>query len=160
MSAPLRIYGPQSKPGDTRLRESQFDAERGQLRGAPTVKYELPLAAAESPYAERLVKLIPAEVVALYLFGTGAIPADAVKSSVAWAVTCLMLVVIARAFTTRDVPRLLPPQWTAVILASISFVIWIFTMPGPLQGFGLAPPFVGSLVMATWTFLVPYFYKG
>ena len=100
------------------------------------------------------------EVIAIYLFGIGAIPDGRVGATAAWAATCLVLVVIARGFTTRDAAQRLPPQWPAVIISALSFVIWIFTMPGLLQGFGLAPPFVGSLIIAVWTFLIPYVYKG
>jgi hypothetical protein len=150
----------QAMPGSLRIRGSTkiwnppFDMERGTRPPSPSP------AATESPYVERLVKLIPAEVIAIYLFGTGAIPPDRFTETVAWAATCLVLVFVARAFTTRDAPERLPPQWAAVGIACISFVIWIFAMPGLLQGFGISPPFVGSLAIAVWTFLVPYVYKG
>jgi hypothetical protein len=156
MAAPLRINGPAANLEGARIRSLFRDVVRGQDGPAASPAPEQ----AESPYAERLLKLIPAEIVALYLFGIGAIPPGRVGATAAWAATCQVLGVISRAFGTRDATQHLPPQWPVVIISSVSFAIWIFTMPGPLQGFGVSPPFVGSLVMAVWTFLVPYLYKG
>ena len=48
----------------------------------------------------------------------------------------------------------------AVVISSVSFVIWIYTIPGPFQALGLAVPYVGSLTILVWMFVVPYFYTG
>lgn len=111
-------------------------------------------------YGERLVKLIPSEVVGIYLVGAGVIPAGAKISVTVWAAVCLGLVVLARAYGTREPALNLPPQWKAVLISSVSFVIWVYTIPGPFQSFGLAIPYVGSLAILVWTFVVPYFYTG
>jgi hypothetical protein len=159
MSAPLRIEGPESNRERTRMWIQATATERGERAGAGPPSPPRPTLN-ESSYAERLIKLIPAEVVAIYLFGVGTIPSDNFIAILGWSATCLALVVIARAFATRDAAQHLPPQWAAVSISCVSFLIWIFTMPGPLQGFGVLPSFVGSLVIAVWTFVVPYFYKG
>ena len=166
MAAPLRVHGSKSNREAARvLALPGLDMERG--RRAPTERLATPAPPpSDSPYPERLLKLIPAEVIAIYR-SHRYLPVrhrrhprrPAVGATAAWAATCLLLVVIARGFTTRDAAQRLPPQWPAVIISALSFVIWIFTMPGLLQGFGLAPPFVGSLIIAVWTFLIPYVYK-
>jgi len=111
-------------------------------------------------YGERLVKLIPSEVVGLYLVGVGVIPATAKVVVTVWAVVCLGLVILVRAYATRDPALNLPPQWKAVVISSVSFVIWVYTIPGPFQALGLAVPYIGSLTILVWTFVVPYFYIG
>jgi len=122
-----------------------------------------PAAAIPSPmqgYMERLVKLIPCEVVGLYLVGNGMIPAETKIATVIWSIVCLLLVVLVRSQATGDKANNISPQWAAVGISSISFVIWVYNMPGPFQAYNLAIPFVGSLAVLVWTFVVPYFYKG
>lgn len=125
----------------------------GELRAAAPISSPQP-----TDYGERLVKLIPSEVVGIYLVGVGIIPSNAKTPVIVWAIVCFGLVVLARAYGTRA-PNL-PPQWKAVFISCVSFVIWVYTIPGPFQSFGLAVPYVGSLAILVWTFVVPYFYTG
>lgn len=111
-------------------------------------------------YWGRLIKLIPAEVISIYLVGIGIIPAGANLSTAAWALVCLGLVVVARAYLTGNKPNNIPPEWGSVIISAISFGIWVYNMPGPFQAYGLAVPYMGSLAILVWTFIVPAFYKG
>lgn len=140
---------------------------QGSLRKAmganPALAYMLrrPGAADMQGYTDRLVKLIPGEVVGIYLAGIGIIPSTAPRGVVAgWAFVCLGLVVLARAYATSDNARGVPPEWKAVIISAISFVVWTYTMPGPFQRFGLAVPYIGSLLILVWTFVAPYIYVG
>lgn len=113
-------------------------------------------------YLERLLKLIPGEVVGIYLIGVGLIPTTykipltTVPGLWGWTGICLVLVLIARAYGTAD-PK---PQWLAVFVALVSFVIWVYTIGGPFAASGLYVSWLGSLLVLVWTFLVPYFYKG
>lgn len=111
-------------------------------------------------YMERLVKLIPAEVVGLYLVGQGMIPQNEKVAIVVWSIVCLGLVVLIRAKATGDRVNNLSPQWIAVLVSTISFVIWVYNMPGPFQVYHVAIPYVGSLAVLVWTFIVPFLYQG
>jgi hypothetical protein len=111
-------------------------------------------------YMERLVKLIPAEVVGLYLVGQGIIPPDQKIAIVVWSIVCLGLVVLVRAKTTGDRTNSISPQWGAIAVSTISFIIWVYTMPGPFQAYQLAIPYLGSLAVLVWTFVVPFLYQG
>ena len=152
MSAPLRI--------------NKFRPPREEPRSA----FPLPKSGGTPPesqrptqmqaYFDRLVKLIPAEVVAIYLVGIGIIPADQKPAFAIWAAVCFCLVIVARAYATSDRENNIPPQWPAVIISAISFVIWAYTMPGAFQVYGLAVGYIGSLLVLVWTFLVPYIYRG
>jgi hypothetical protein len=109
---------------------------------------------------ERLVKLIPAEVVGLYLVGQGIIPPNEKVAIVVWSIVCLALVILVRAKVTGDRANNLSPQWIAVGVSAISFVIWVYTMPGPFQVYHVAIPYLGSLAVLVWTFIVPFLYQG
>ena len=111
-------------------------------------------------YMERLVKLIPAEVVGLYLVGQGIIPPAEKVAIVVWSIVCLGLVVLVRAKTTGDQANSISPQWGAIAVSTISFIIWVYTMPGPFQAYQLAIPYLGSLAVLVWTFVVPFLYQG
>jgi len=144
------IKGAFGELGDQKLR--QPPAAAAAAPGAPPN--------AVQGYMDRLIKLIPAEVVGIYLVGTGVIPKGEDVSLIVWAIVWLGLVIAVRAYGTSDSVARIPPQWSAVAVSSVSFGIWVYNMPGPFQVLGLAVPYIGSLLVLVWTFLVPIFYKG
>lgn len=111
-------------------------------------------------YLDRLLKLIPAEVVTLYMVGSGFIPKNEGVVLIIWTIICLFGVVLLRAYGTADRRNNEPPDWIHVFLSSVAFVIWVYTLGGPFTVFNLAIPWVGSLLVLAWTFFVPIFYKG
>jgi hypothetical protein len=111
-------------------------------------------------YLDRLLKMIPAEVVSLYLVGSGLIPEGQTIVLTIWAVVCLIGVVALRAYGTTDPTENKPPDWTHVAISCVAFVIWVYSLGGPFEAQGLAVPYVGSLLVLAWTFFVPMFYKG
>ena len=74
------------------------------------------------PYLSRLIKLIPSEVVALYL-------------------------------TFKEV---------AILIATVSFVLWVYATDGYFLHFRRPANVPGliSVSVGVWTFLLPYLYKG
>lgn len=111
-------------------------------------------------YLERLIKMIPGEVVGLYLIGSGLIPEGERFGLLAWSIICLIGVVMVRAYGTTDAEKNLPPQWGAVLISSVAFVIWLYSLGGVFKLYGLHVAYVGSLLVLAWTFFVPIFYKG
>ncbi len=111
-------------------------------------------------YLERLLKMIPAEVISLYLVGSGLIPADQRIALLVWSVLCLAGLLVIRAYGTADRLRNLPTDWVHVAISALAFVIWVYSLGGPFEAFGLYIPYVGSLLVLAWTFFVPLFYKG
>src|SRR5206468_580417 len=111
-------------------------------------------------YLDRLLKMIPAEVVSLYLVGTGFIPEAHRYMLIAWAVVCLVGVLVIRAYGTADPIRDKKVDWIHVAISSVAFVVWVYTLGGPFKAFDMHVPYVGSLLVLTWTFFVPVFYKG
>jgi hypothetical protein len=107
------------------------------------------------PWLTRLVKLVPSEVLAVYLAGK-----ELAKSWLGiWAFICLILVIVARAFTTKGDAK--PVQWASVAVSSASFVIWVYAVGDHFFAWTLPPDTgIASIAVLVWTFLVPYFYKG
>lgn len=114
-------------------------------------------------YLSRLVKLLPAPVVTLDLFGSNIIPTNSslgVTALIVWSICCLGLVVLATATFTTAPEAKKGPDWIHVGVASVSFIIWLYALGGPFVPFHIVVGFIASLLVAGWTFIVPYFYKG
>ena len=104
-------------------------------------------------WMDRLIKLIPSEIVMTYLAGRGF--ADA--NTGLWSLACLVLLLIVRIWGTH-----LPgqgAQWIAVSVSAVSFVIWVLAMGGEFLTLGVDPN-VASLMVLVWTIVVPVIYKG
>jgi hypothetical protein len=111
-------------------------------------------------YLDRLMKMIPAEVISLYLIGKGFIPLDQPIVLTAWALVCVAGVLLIRAFGTADPEANKSPDWVHVTISAVAFVIWVYTLGGPFEAAKLYEPYVGSLLVLAWTFFVPIIYKG
>jgi hypothetical protein len=140
MSAPFRIQRPDT--GAVRAAGAQGSQENFKF------------------YLDRLMKMIPAEVISLYLIGRGFIPFEQPIVLAAWAVVCLAGVLLVRSYGTADPEANKSPDWVHVAISAAAFVIWIYTLGGPFAAANLYVPYVGSLLVLAWTFFVPIFYKG
>lgn len=130
-------------------------------------------------YMSRLIKLLPAEAVAVYpmLHNNAEDVAEAsaqISSGAGWlpiamAWFVLMLVILLRWQATRDANG--NAQWGAVAIAAISFFLWVPTMNG---SFGIlefataaewiawpkpVEEFVPEVLLIFWTIVIPAFYK-
>jgi hypothetical protein len=130
------------------MRIEQPSAVRAAATGQEQVKY----------YLDRLLKMIPAEVISLYLIGQGVVPTENMIAGFVWAAVCLIGVVALRAWGTADQRANKPTDWVHVIISSVAFVIWVYTLGGPFAQAGIQLPWLGSLVVLAWTFFVPFFY--
>lgn len=111
-------------------------------------------------YLGRLLKMIPAEIIGVYMIGAGFIPATERVASAIWVGLCFVFVFIIRIYGTADPEEGLGPQPIPVFVAAIAFLIWVYSQGGPFEQFGLYVPYVGSLAVLVWTFLIPIIYKG
>ena len=105
-------------------------------------------------WMERLIKLIPGEVLVVYLAGKG----YAASWLGIWALVCLVLVFVIRAWGTKD--RGTSIQWPAVAVSVVSFVLWIYAMGGQFLNLQLPNPGIASAAVLVWTAVIPIFYKG
>ena len=155
-AAPLRVYARQKKPGKAPA-PAQPPAPFAGFAPQAIVLPPTPPALPEEgdPYITRLVKLVPSEIVGLYLMVR--------EEATAWlgrrALVCLVVLLIVRSFGTQRQGK--PVQVGAVLIAAVSFVIWVYATGGYL-GSWVLPPILGirTAAVAVWTFIVPAVYRG
>jgi len=113
-------------------------------------------------YMARLIHLIPAEVLAVYQAIYGILKSPTPSSFLPWLpIVGIALVLIVRIWGTRDQSNSFGTvQWRAVLVAVISFVIWVMTSGQSILGFVLPDLRIGSVLLVLWVFVVPYIYKG
>ena len=129
MNAPLRLYA----------------ADRAAVVGQPTGPID--------PWLTRLVKLVPAEIVAVYLAGR---PLAQERYAGLWPVACLVLTILVRAFGTSDRRG---PQWLTVVVSAVSFVLWVYATGGHFLTYSVDVN-LAALAVLFWTTLVPVFWRG
>jgi hypothetical protein len=139
MSAPYRIVNPDSRGKKVSKRQPQEDF---------------------NSYLDRLTKMIPTPVIALYLVGISQIPSDQAIGLLVWAVICLIGVIVLMAYGTADTKKNISSDWIHIAISSGAFVIWVYAMGGPFAAYNLHIPWIGSLAVLAYTFFVPIFYKG
>jgi hypothetical protein len=125
-------------------------------------------------YLERLVALVPAEVISLYLalvnFAMGSpTPEESINNADNhWLPYLgLALVIIVRIMGTRvlfpgkDGKQTWDIEWPLVFISALSFIIWVYATGGSFISGDTAifSGFVIGVAVAVWTFLVPYVYK-
>jgi hypothetical protein len=88
-------------------------------------------------YIDRLLKYVPAEIIALYLGVTNVIPPPLQAHRTAlWVVTVIsaLCVPLYMYLSTRKPPQ--PTLWSQIVISSIAFPLWVFAIGGP---FALQP---------------------
>jgi hypothetical protein len=149
ISAPRQIslddlYSEKNRPSQQNAERRAVVPNGGQLPKGP------------DDYLGRLMKLIPAEVVALYLtfreLAEGWIGV--------WSSICLGLVIVVRVFGTTVPGK--PVQIKAVAISAVSFVLWVYAIGGHFLRWQLpdSPTGVISVAIGVWTFIVPMLYRG
>jgi hypothetical protein len=112
-------------------------------------------------YMGRLIRLIPAEVLAVYqtLYGLLAEPPS---SLLGWLpVLGILLVILVRVWGTRDESGSFKTvQWLSVLISVVSFVVWVLVSQHSILGFVLPDLRFGSALMIVWVFIIPFFYRG
>ena len=119
-------------------------------------------------YSERLLKLVPAEAIALYLAGRSIItgspdPVAGLEPKAAllgWSILGLVIVIGLRWWGTADRGRGESPQLGAVFVSAISYVVWIYSLGDSFRDYGVHDAKAGGLLVIVWTFVVPFLYRG
>ncbi len=137
------------------LRQILPPPAKGQkLSGTPDVA--LPAGTGYDNYYSRLVKLIPAEVIAFYLALDTLASTLPEKQVLLWVVSGIAVAgawfYLGRvAGVTSVVQRL---------LSIAALVIWIYVTGGPFAALSWYSATYGKLVLVVFTFAVPLFYTG
>lgn len=116
-------------------------------------------------WGSRIAKLIPAEALGLYGSAVAMVQTDsaAARTAALWVVAaiCCVLTILVRYRATLD-PTTRRPQWTAIVISLISFLLWLTALGAPTSPIDLpdAFAFAGPLAALLWGTMVPYIYKG
>lgn len=112
----------------------------------------------ESDYRDKLLKLIPGEVVAAYITIDGIIPAQ--ENSAKW-VSLLVSIVLLAAVPIYLVKTFEVINTRQIYFTMASFLVWLYSLGGPFKlwgpelGFQLHVPYIGSILLILWTLLIP-----
>lgn len=115
-----------------------------------------PPSAEPDAYKDRLLKLIPAEVVAVYLALQGILAtADGTSraSILLWVISAILLVSTPSYLWRISGVR----KRSQLALSTAAFVVWVFALGGPFETLSWYEPLYGALLLPLFTFLVPLF---
>lgn len=102
-------------------------------------------------FLENLVKLIPAEIVALYAVISGFVPAD--LTGQLFITIPLFLLTPFYMYFAMGIHKI-----SQVALSTVAFVVWLFAIGGPFVFFGWYESWMGAALLAFYTLVPPMFY--
>jgi len=112
----------------------------------------------ETTYSERLVKYIPAEVLAGYIFvGSQTAHFETHSSKVIFLLTLIGLCVVAIPIHYRQILPRTKKARKHMLISQVAFLVWAYAIGGPVAVVGWHHPGIGGLVMVAFTFLIPLF---
>lgn len=131
---------------------AQFRQQQGAVAGAPGGVPEV----GEDQYKDKLLKFIPADIIAIYLTLHGLVPvlpADAPKRTLYW---IIFFVILAIAIPwQRMVAKI--QKWPQVWIGFGAFIVWAITVGDPFthDNFSWYYNAYGAMILALYTFLIP-----
>ena len=116
-------------------------------------------------FKDRLVKLIPSEIVTAYVTIQGLIAGASAtqgdiesKNHLLWIVVILLLIMTPIYLYYVSEVR----KWIQIIYTTFAFFIWVLVIGGPT--IEIMPPystqFIGSIILIFYTLFIPLIYKG
>jgi hypothetical protein len=116
--------------------------------------------AAESPavddYINKLLKYIPAEIVAGFVTVDGIIRSVTQAPIFIYWIVFAIFLILTPVYTGRiSTVAGLPTAWTQIIVATVGFLVWVFALGGPFSYFGWYLPAYGSILLVVFTLVIP-----
>jgi hypothetical protein len=112
---------------------------------------------APDTYFDRVVKYVPADIVAAWIAIVAAVKGAAEtvpRNAVLW-IAFLALIPFASLWTWRQTSQPgLRPAVTQVLVSTGAFVVWVFALGGPFESLSWYQPLYGSLLLIFYTLLV------
>lgn len=106
-------------------------------------------------YLDKLLKLIPSEIVAGYIAIYGITQSHAKAETILLVSSIALLILIP--FILRFLQNV--TKWGQIVFSIIAFVIWIYSLGGPFEHYGIHDPVIGSVIIIFYTFLIPFAVK-
>jgi hypothetical protein len=110
-------------------------------------------------YRDRLLKLIPSEIVAAYITLYGLIMGleSTYKNKLVWIIIGLLFILTP--FYLYKVSNV--TKKGQILISTFGFLVWVFTTnPPDINILDIPTQFLGSLVFILYTLIIPLFYKG
>jgi hypothetical protein len=145
---------PRTIAGRSRTTVAIRDKLVGRFQSAERVteRHARAQAGATDDYSNRLVKLIPAEVVSLFL-ALDAILASRTETSrlVAWVVFGIGL--LGTFLYLRRAAKV--KSWPQITASAFAFCLWAYVIGGPFAGYAWYDPIYGAIAVPVFTFFAP-----
>lgn len=112
-------------------------------------------------YIDRLLKLIPSETIAMYLFLQGVLKSSELKEGLelnAWLWGLFIVLAFGNILYLRKYLGVKDTLQLSIL--TIAFVIWVTTLGGAFALLGGYKDFMGSVLLGLYTFFAPMFYTG
>ena len=109
----------------------------------------------ENEYLTKILKLIPTEIIATYLFLQGIIPESAKRIELTIVSVILLIATPLYLGKFQNVTSI-----KQLIISTLSFVVWLFALGHSFQAWVSYPDYYGSVVLALWTLFVPLIMKN
>ena len=110
-------------------------------------------------YADKLVKLVPTEIVGAYMVLSGMIgvsPASSSKPSDMSSVLIIVVSIILLALTPIYLMRISHVKNVIqIVVTTLSFVVWVYTLGGPFLVIGIYYPIIASVILILWQMILP-----
>ncbi|HEX4632064.1 MAG TPA: hypothetical protein VH188_13985 [Chthoniobacterales bacterium] len=108
-------------------------------------------------YTDKIIKYIPADVVAAWVAASGIIAGAAAtfpKNTALWA--CFAFGVVVTPLWTLRQTRApgLPPAYKQAVVSTFAFIVWVFALGGPFLSLGFYNAIWGSLLLIGFTLIV------
>jgi hypothetical protein len=109
-------------------------------------------------YFDRLLKYIPADVIGLWLTGSGLIQNQSENSSRVGLLWLLFIAGFVFSFfwtrkQTAEAGK--STDWRQIFLSCGSFFVWVFAIGGPFAELSIYKPLYGSLLLLLYTSAIP-----
>lgn len=114
--------------------------------------------APEAPddYKTKLIKYIPAEIVAAFVTVDGIVRSASQLSAQVYWLVFLALLALTPLYMWRVTTEAGKPAARAqIIVSTISFAVWVFALGGPFAGLAWYLPVYGALLLPIYTIAVP-----
>ncbi len=111
-------------------------------------------------YADKVVKLVPTEIVGAYMVLAGIVgvtastptaPTDSLSKILIQGVFFVLLVLtplyLWRVSGVTNIVQL--------VVTTLAFILWIYTLGGPFAVWGIYEPKVAAILLTLWSFIIP-----
>jgi len=112
----------------------------------------------EQDYKSKLLKLIPSEIIAAYMVIHGIFGGQVIEvgekdltNVVGWSVFAALLILtplyLVKIHNVKSKAQ--------ILLTTLSFPVWVYTIGGPFKMAGWYQPQIASCILVVWTLIIP-----